>query len=426
MSVVGRLQTDSRIGRHPSSYRVVAPEAGLNMPRSLRQTGRSAPLTIRRSSTWASLIGPLLGLATVVSLSGCVHNLEVKNLEAIAVTPTRGIVLDVAVSSPTGNEDQRQYVQHVVAALRLHPRVRLLRENWTPERRDASFYPSHLVTVTVSPRYKGSLWNLPISLPGVIVFTHTWHGFVYYADVRTRITAAPTDSAYRTCPAVGPRDETVENRFSMRHCAWDRGVTQGVAFSVFVGSLGAGFWIPTATGLAFIWYDKDATKELHARIDEAYGRYVAEDIVQMLCDAGAEEYARRRPPLGRPTRPSVPVAAHPPSPRADPARPRRKMTADPRNGEYYALLVGIEEYRDENIGDLSYSIDDVSALRECLLRGGMFRAGNVFLMTDSAASEADIPTKLNILRTLQWLTENLRPEDTLFFAFAGAPAILQL
>ena len=102
------------------------------------------------------------------------------------------------------------------------------------------------------------------------------------------------------------------------------------------------------------------------------------------------------------------------------ARARKPMVGlDFSKGERYALLIGVEDYQDDSIGDLSYSIDDVSALRESLTAGGQFEVENVFLMTDAATKPNDIPTRLNILLTLKWLAENLKPEDTLLFAFSG-------
>lgn len=99
---------------------------------------------------------------------------------------------------------------------------------------------------------------------------------------------------------------------------------------------------------------------------------------------------------------------------------RKPMTAlDLAKGEHYALLIGIENYEDDNIGDLSYSVDDVSALRELLAARGRFKADNIFLMTDAAGNPNDLPTRLNILLTLKWLAENLKPEDTLLFGFSG-------
>jgi len=88
-------------------------------------------------------------------------------------------------------------------------------------------------------------------------------------------------------------------------------------------------------------------------------------------------------------------------------------------GEHYALLIGIENYQDDSIGDLSYSIDDVTALRDTLISHGQLKPDNTFLMTDGAENANDLPLRLNILATLKWLAENLKPQDMLIFAFAG-------
>ena len=90
-------------------------------------------------------------------------------------------------------------------------------------------------------------------------------------------------------------------------------------------------------------------------------------------------------------------------------------------GTNYAILIGINNYIDADVRALRYAENDIYALYSVLLdpKIGRYNKNNIFLMTPDAARPVDRPTKLNILQSLKWFSENLKPEDSLFFAFCG-------
>ena len=80
-----------------------------------------------------------------------------------------------------------------------------------------------------------------------------------------------------------------------------------------------------------------------------------------------------------------------------------------------ALLVGINDYR--QINDLSGCINDVTNVRDILLKYFGFTVPAIRLLVDSRA------TKANIMSRLHWLVTGAKRGDVLVFHFRGtAPA----
>ena len=90
-------------------------------------------------------------------------------------------------------------------------------------------------------------------------------------------------------------------------------------------------------------------------------------------------------------------------------------------GRRWALIVGIEDYHDPDINNLTYSVDDTRALYEVLTdpeRGG-FDPQYVRLLTEDVTDEALQPTRRNILSSLRNWLRGTQPEDMVLFYFSG-------
>ncbi|MEI6233890.1 MAG: SUMF1/EgtB/PvdO family nonheme iron enzyme [Planctomycetota bacterium] len=91
-------------------------------------------------------------------------------------------------------------------------------------------------------------------------------------------------------------------------------------------------------------------------------------------------------------------------------------------GEKHALLIGVQQYTDEELGNLLYAENDVKELAEVLKKQG-YTEGNVHLLTVSNAKATDTdnlrPTAKNIASWLKYLCKNAKPQDTVLIAFAG-------
>ena len=88
-------------------------------------------------------------------------------------------------------------------------------------------------------------------------------------------------------------------------------------------------------------------------------------------------------------------------------------------GTRWALLIGIEDYHDENIPDLQYSVDDVRTLASVLADQQRGDFSQVKLLVSDAQDESDLRTRKNILRALQRWLRQAKVEDTILVYFSG-------
>jgi hypothetical protein len=247
---------------------------------------------VNTSRRWVLLLLTATVLAGVTV--GCTHEMQVKNLTDYYVAkPTEGAPLDVAIAPFKGNDDQQSYFQAVVAGLRKHPHVRLVQLDYNPTAQYDSFNPSHVVSLEVTPSYKGEPTpNFFITFPGFLIFTCAWNGYHYQALVNTKITVSPAKA--QVVAAGGAAQGTckkVPTSFRLRHCDFQRGFWSGT-----------GWWFPgfgltnIVPGVIFGRYDKDATLPFHEKADATYGNYMAEQVVAMLegCGAGKVQQTAAR------------------------------------------------------------------------------------------------------------------------------------
>lgn len=82
----------------------------------------------------------------------------------------------------------------------------------------------------------------------------------------------------------------------------------------------------------------------------------------------------------------------------------------------WALLVGIDDYIDPAISDLTGSVNDVVALRDALLEAADFPPHQVFLLTsDDPANE---PTRGNILNRIRYIASRADSDDLVLLHFS--------
>lgn len=84
----------------------------------------------------------------------------------------------------------------------------------------------------------------------------------------------------------------------------------------------------------------------------------------------------------------------------------------------YAVLVGVSEYpKSTSAVPLPGARNDVRLMRQVLARAG-FRADDIVVLADGVEGAA-MPTRQNILRTLERLAEAAKPGDFFYFHFSG-------
>jgi len=80
-------------------------------------------------------------------------------------------------------------------------------------------------------------------------------------------------------------------------------------------------------------------------------------------------------------------------------------------GDYYGLIIGIDNYNDPDLVDLDNPITDATLLYSTLIGNYMFEPENLILLKD--------PTRADIIRNLDILSNRLTQNDNLVIFYAG-------
>jgi uncharacterized caspase-like protein len=118
---------------------------------------------------------------------------------------------------------------------------------------------------------------------------------------------------------------------------------------------------------------------------------------------------------------SIPIKAQIDSRRDMQLQPTTQINAWPAKEKRFALIIGIDEYQDEQIVSLKGAVNDAKALAQVLVENAGFSQHQVILLTsDQPASRR--PTRSNILRQLFYLLNAITQDGKnglLLVAFAG-------
>lgn len=86
-------------------------------------------------------------------------------------------------------------------------------------------------------------------------------------------------------------------------------------------------------------------------------------------------------------------------------------------GNRKALLIGCNYSGTQNA--LNGCINDVHNVKNFIIRGYGYKEDDIVVLTDDQSAANRRPTKANILRAMQWLVKDARPNDSLFFHYSG-------
>ncbi|MDX1545532.1 MAG: caspase family protein, partial [Rhodothermales bacterium] len=81
------------------------------------------------------------------------------------------------------------------------------------------------------------------------------------------------------------------------------------------------------------------------------------------------------------------------------------------DGEYHALVIAVQDYVDDAIKDLDFPVQDAQRLVQTLTGAYSFDAENVRMLTN--------PKKADIMRALDQISREVKPEDNLLIFYAG-------
>ena len=85
-----------------------------------------------------------------------------------------------------------------------------------------------------------------------------------------------------------------------------------------------------------------------------------------------------------------------------------------KKGEKWAVIIGIGDYKDPDINDLSCTVSDAKAIYELLLDRGGFKADKVKLLLDKDATTKNIKSALK-----NFLSSRTKKNDTVFIYYSG-------
>lgn len=88
-------------------------------------------------------------------------------------------------------------------------------------------------------------------------------------------------------------------------------------------------------------------------------------------------------------------------------------------GKKWAVVVGVNDYKRPSVTDLKYAVPDAELFARALTEVGGFAPENVFLYTTDNQEAEKRPRLTNLVYRLEQLKDNVSPEDSIFFYFAG-------
>ena len=88
-------------------------------------------------------------------------------------------------------------------------------------------------------------------------------------------------------------------------------------------------------------------------------------------------------------------------------------------GQYWAVVVGVDEYIREGIPKLRYAVADAKLFSQVLQTAVKVPKQNIFLLTSDSVQENSQPKLTNIASQLDDLKALVKPDDTVIFYFAG-------
>ena len=208
--------------------------------------------------------GRLFLVAVSFALAGCTHPLNVKNLEIyqtqLHLTP-RISKPKVAILPFSGTQDALWFFNAIVGRLNMDPAIGAVYTDYIAHRGRKPFDPDIILSIQPNVTYRSSGWNFLINWPGFLIFTPSWNGYIYRADIMTTFVIHDPE---------GNQLDMVEIpvSYNIRHAAMNRTIFTGLT------------WLEVSA-LAFFGglynanvFDRNVIAPLRVQIKDNYTNYV--------------------------------------------------------------------------------------------------------------------------------------------------------
>ena len=210
---------------------------------------------------------PLLLLALIPFLSACTHELAVRNLDVYsAPTHLEGIEqpINVAVLPFSGTPDETFYFNSLLDRIHQSPSVKEVRTDYASGK-TGTFRPDVILSIEPRMTYRSSGWNFLINWPGFLVFTPAWNGYVYHADILTRVLIYDGSGNLVS-------EESIPISYDIRQAEMDRTIWTGLTWlEVSALALFGGIYN------AFV-FDDDILPQLQIHVKDNYSTYVGNAV----------------------------------------------------------------------------------------------------------------------------------------------------
>jgi len=241
-------------------------------------------------------------------LTACSHELEVKNLQMYATTMHLGTTEPkpfVAVLPFNGTPDEVFYHNALVERLAQDPSIERLQTDYAPHASGSGAAPDLILSIDPTTTYRSSGWNFLINWPGFLIFTPAWNGYVYYADIITKVDVNDRDGKVLS-------GSTTPISYSIRQAEMDRTIFTGLTWlEVSLLALGGGIYNANT-------FDRDIIGRIEVHVKDNYTNYVYGKLAPQIAIAAGQVMAAPAVPP-----PPAPDAASPPAdpPATPPSHP---------------------------------------------------------------------------------------------------------
>jgi hypothetical protein len=215
-----------------------------------------------------SLVVSLLAIFAL-SLTGCTHSLEIKNLSQYQSSSLHTLSKDLSMGIVTSNanSDGQLLVTGTAQAMSGY-----LGQIIYPYSAGNSPEVDIISKIAISSDHKGSGYNFWINFPGFLVWAPAWNGYIYEPSYKVDVNMVKADDG-STIDSF-----TLPINLDVRHASFDRTWTEiswlEVGAIAFVG------------GLVFMSYDDDVTPLVDSAIQKPVGDFIAQEMAKRLRTSG--------------------------------------------------------------------------------------------------------------------------------------------
>lgn len=213
------------------------------------------------------LLFVVLTMLTLLLVMGCTHSLRITNnqwMTPSSVKPVNPVKIGFVASNDP-------LINSVIEETHLNPAIKEVKKAY---QFDSSSSADYVLELTHSMNYSASWQNLPITIPGFLIFTHAWLGYKYYV-------AIDTNSKLMDYKGNIISEQKLTTPYEFRYTSFARG-----AATSLIGWCSPGYGIiDIVPGILFSTsYDDRANEELNEKLKPHYKEYISSKVIEQIAE----------------------------------------------------------------------------------------------------------------------------------------------